>query len=72
MLTDLKSKWFRAYCRAVTEGEPQAARVYVRDAFIEINSRMHDPDLSDSERETLSVASRYLNQILKVELTNAA
>jgi len=72
MLLDFRSKWFKAYCRAVTESEPGAARVSIRDAFIEINKRMQDPGLNASEREALSVASRYLNLILKVELPGAA
>ena len=72
MLLDLKSKWFQAYCRAVMEGEPEVARVYVRDALIEINDRMRKPDLSESEREALSVASRYLGLIARVELAKAS
>ena len=72
MLLDFKSKWFQSYCRAVMESEPAAARMYIRDAFIEINERLHAPDLTASEREALSVATRYLSLIIRVELAKAS
>jgi len=67
MLLDFKARWFQAYCRAVMEDESEAAHRYIRDAFIEINQRLRAPDLNDSEREALSVASRYLSLIARVE-----
>ena len=72
MLLDFKSKWFQSYCRAVMESEPDVARIYIRDAFIEINERLHSSDVTASEREALSVATRYLSLILKVELAKAS
>jgi len=72
MLLDFKSKWFKSYCRAVMESEPDLARGYIRDAFIEINERLHEPQLLDSERQALFAATRYLSLILKVELAKAA
>jgi hypothetical protein len=72
MLLDFKAKWFQSYCRAVMESEPDLARGYIRDAFIEINERLHEPTLSDSERQALFAATRYLSLILKVELTKAS
>ena len=72
MLLDFKSKWFQSYCRAVMESEPDTARVYIRDAFIEINERLHASDVTASEREALSVATRYLSLILRVELAKAS
>jgi hypothetical protein len=72
MLLDFKSKWFQSYCRAVMESEPDAARIYIRDAFIDINDRLHSPDVTASEREALSVATRYLALILRVELAKAS
>jgi hypothetical protein len=72
MLLDLKSKWFRSYCRAVMENQPDAARIYIRDAFVAINDRLQAPDISESEREALYAAARYLSLILKVELPKAS
>lgn len=72
MFPQFKPVWFQSYCRAVMEDEPEAARAYIRVAFTEINERLLAPDLSASELEALSVASRYLNLILKVELAKAA
>lgn len=72
MLLDPKSKWFRAYCRAVMEDDPEVVHGYIRDAFVEINQRSREPDLNDSEREALSVASRYLSLIARVELAKSA
>lgn len=72
MLLDFKAKWFRSYSRAVMESEPELARGYIRDAFIEINERLHVPELTDSERQALFAATRYLSLILKVELTKIA
>jgi len=46
MLLDFKAKWFQSYCRAVMESEPDLARGYIRDAFIEINERLHEPTLT--------------------------
>lgn len=54
------------------ESEPDLARGYIRDAFIEINERLHEPTLPDSERQALFAATRYLSLILKVELTKAS
>ena len=72
MLLDFKSKWFQSYCRAVMESEPDAARIYIRDAFIAINERLHAPDVTVSEREALFVATRYLSLILRVELAKVS
>jgi hypothetical protein len=72
MLVDFKSKWFQSYCRAVMEDQPDEARIYIQDAFIEINQRLHTPGLADSEREALLVAMRYLSLILRVELPKAS
>ena len=72
MLLDFKSKWFQSYCRAVMESEPDAARIYIRDAFIAINERLHAPDVTASEREALFVATRYLSLILRVELAKVS
>jgi hypothetical protein len=72
MFWDYKAQWFQSYCRAVMENEPNRARNHIRDAFIEINQRLQAPDLRESEREALVVATRYLNLILKVELAKAA
>jgi len=71
MLLDFKSKWFRLYCRAVVESETDGAHDYIRDAFVAINDRVHDPDLGESEREALFAATRYLNLILRVETPRA-
>ena len=54
------------------ESEPDTARIYIRDAFIDINDRLHSPDVTASEREALSVATRYLALILRVELAKAS
>lgn len=72
MLLDFKARWFQAYCRAVMEEEPEVARGYIRDAFIEINQRLRAPDLNDAEREALAVASRYLGLIARLELAESA
>lgn len=72
MLLDFNSKWFRSYSRAVMESEPDIARIYIRDAFIEINNRLQQPNISDSEREAISLASHYLGLIQRVELAKTA
>lgn len=72
MLLDFKARWFQAYCRAIMEDEPEAAHRYLHDAAIEINHRMRAPDLSDAEREALSVASKYLNLMLQAEMAESA
>jgi hypothetical protein len=72
MFLDFNSKWFQSYCRAVMEDQPDVGRNYIRDAFIEINQRLHTPGLGDSEREALFVATRYLNLILRTELAKAS
>lgn len=72
MLLDFQARWFQAYCRAVMEDEPEAAHRYFHDAVIEINQRMRAPNLSDAEREALSVASKYLNLMLKTEMAESA
>jgi hypothetical protein len=72
MLLDFKSKWFQSYCRAVMESDPDEARIYIRDAFIEISDRLRSPDVTEYEREALLVATRYLNLILRVELAKAS
>ena len=72
MFWNYKARWFQSYCRAVMEAEPSTARNYIRDAFIEINQRLQAPDLADSERQALFIASRYLSLILQVELAKAS
>ena len=72
MLLDVKSKWFRAYCRAVLEEKPDTACAYIDDAIFEIDQRKRLPDLNDSERKALEVAARYLNLIREVELPKAS
>jgi hypothetical protein len=66
MPVNFQSKWFQSYCRAILEIEPTKARLYIRDAFIEINERRGSPALNQAEREALSIAMRNLNQILKI------
>jgi len=72
MLLELNSKWFQAYCRAVMENEPDIARGYVEDAYLQIDQRLCAPDISQSEREALTVASHYLDLICKIELPKAS
>jgi hypothetical protein len=72
MLLDLNSRWFQAYCRAVMEDEPNIARAYIEDASMQIDKRLCAPDISQSEREALTVASHYLDLIRKVELPRAS
>ena len=72
MLLDVKSKWFRAYCRAVLEEKPDTACAYIDDAILEIEERKRVPALNESEREALEVAARYLNLIRQVELPKAS
>jgi len=72
MLLDFNSKWFRSYSRAVMESEPDIARIYIRDALIEINNRLRKPHISDSEREAMALASHYLDLIQRVELAKTA
>jgi hypothetical protein len=56
-----------------SDGERARPRAGVHpDAFIEINERLHEPALPDSERQALFAATRYLSLILKVELTKAS
>ena len=72
MLLDFQARWFQAYCHAIMEDEPEAAHRFLHEAVIEIEQRMRTPDLGDAEREALSVASRYLNLMLKAEMAESA
>jgi hypothetical protein len=72
MLLDFQARGFQAYCRAVMEDESEAAHGYLHDALLEIDQRMRAPDLSDAEREALSVASKYLNLMVKTEMAESA
>ena len=72
MLLDFQARWFQSYCRAIMEDEPNAAHRYLHEAAVEIDQRMRAPDLSDAEREALSVASKNLNLMLKAEMAESA
>lgn len=54
------------------EDDPESAHLYMHDAFLAINQRMQAQDLNDSEREALSVASKYLNLLREAEIAKSA
>jgi hypothetical protein len=55
--------WFRAYSRALLESDPALADVYIRDAVVFINQKLHEPDLDDHERDAMRAATHYLKLI---------
>ncbi len=55
--------WFRSYSRALLESDPALAELYIRDAVIVINQKLHEPDLEDDERDAMRAATHYLELI---------
>jgi len=72
VLVDFESEWFKLYCKAVLEGEPQAARELINNAVSSIDERLCLPDLSNQEREAMLAAARYLSLISDTELPKAS
>lgn len=70
MLIDFNSKWFQTYCRAVLEGDPEIAQIYIDEALSAI-SQAGAGQVSDAERQAMQAASRYLSLIKSVELPKA-
>ncbi len=64
MFASFSSKaWFRSYSRALLESDPALAELYIRDAVIVINQKLHEPDLEDDERDAMRAATHYLELI---------
>ncbi|HEY7351522.1 MAG TPA: hypothetical protein VH596_02030 [Terriglobales bacterium] len=72
MLIDFESVWFKSYCRAVLDDEPETTRGYITDALQSINARLAAPGLSDEEREAMEAAQRYLLLIRNTDLRQAS
>ena len=60
--------WFRSYSRALLESDPDLAEVYIRDAVVFINQKLHEPDLDDHERDAMRAATHYL-KLIKISAT---
>lgn len=72
MLVDFESEWFKLYCKAILESEPDRARVLIRSALNTIDERLLVPDIGQEEREAMLAAMRYLALIDESELPKAS
>jgi hypothetical protein len=61
------SEWFQYYSRTLLEAEPDVARVLLTDTLEAISKRLSAPRLEDKERQSMSVALRYLYLLLREE-----
>jgi hypothetical protein len=72
VLVDLESEWFKLYCKAVLESEPDTARLFVKSAIESIDERLQIPEVSQEEREAMLAAIRYLTLLNECELPKAS
>ena len=63
----LNSKWHAAYCRALLEGDPFLARIYIQVALASINDRLRAAEVPEGELESIYNAIRYLKIIREME-----
>jgi hypothetical protein len=61
------SEWSQYYSKALLESNPDVARVLLSDTLEAISKRLSEPRLEDKERQSISVALRYVNLVLREE-----
>jgi len=72
VLVSLNSKWRAAYCRALLEGDPCVARIYIQVALASIDDRLRAPEVAEGELESIYNAIHYLKLIKEMEPANPA